>query len=183
MDATLIQESVPNTRTIIDCFEIQCQQPSGLMNESVTFSDYKSRNTFKVLIGCTPSDVVSFVSEAYGGRISDKEVTMRSELIDLLESDDTIMADRGFDIQELVATKGILVNVPPRLEVNKQMPGPDVEKTRRIAELRIHVERCIGRARRFGINTVFPLNMSNHINDIVHVWCSLTNFDVPLVEY
>ena len=109
----------PNTRIIINCFEIQCQRPSGLMNQSVTFSDYKSRNTFKVLIGCTPSGVVSFVSEAYGGRMSDKEVTMRSGLIDLLERDDMIMADRGYDIQELVANKGILVNVPPRLGVNK----------------------------------------------------------------
>lgn len=174
----------PNTRIIIDCFEIQCQRPSGLMNQSVTFSDYKSRNTFKVLIGCSPSGLVSFVSEAYGGRMSDKEVTMQSGLIDQLERGDMIMADRGFEIQELVATEGILVNVPPRLGGNKQMPGPDVEKTRRIAELRIHVERCIGRARRFEIlNTVFPLNMSDHINYIVHVCCFLTNFDVPLVEY
>ena len=70
---------------IIDCYEIQSQRPSGLMNQSITYSDYKSRNTFKVLIGCTPTGLVSFVSEVSGRRISDKDITMRSGLVDLLE--------------------------------------------------------------------------------------------------
>ena len=37
----------PNTRIIIDCYEIECQHPSGLMNQSVTYYQYKSRNTWK----------------------------------------------------------------------------------------------------------------------------------------
>ena len=53
-----------------------------------------------------------------------------------------IMADCGFEIQELVASKGTLVYKPLCLAQPKQMFGPDVEL---LAEYRIHIERCIGR--------------------------------------
>ena len=35
-----------NIRVIIDCYEIECQRPSGLLNSSKTYSQYKSRGKF-----------------------------------------------------------------------------------------------------------------------------------------
>ena len=51
----VFQLCYPNTQIITDCYEVPCQHPSGLTTQSLTFSDYKSRNTFKVLIARVPT--------------------------------------------------------------------------------------------------------------------------------
>ena len=58
------KKNLPNTFIIIDCYKIESQCPTGLMNSSITYSQCKCRNIWKTLVGFTPSGLVSFVSDA-----------------------------------------------------------------------------------------------------------------------
>ena len=60
---------------IVDCFE----RPSNLQVRAYTWSNYKHKNTVKVLIGIVPQGSVAIVSEGWGGHVSDKYITNHQE--------------------------------------------------------------------------------------------------------
>ena len=104
------------------------------------------------LIGITPQGTVSFISEGWGGRVSDKHLTENSGLLDHLTPGDVILADRGFDIQESVGLFCSTIKIPAFTKGKKQLSGIEVEQTQRIANVRIHVERVIGNiGKKYGI--------------------------------
>ena len=133
---------------IIDCFEIFIDRPSNLLARAQTFSSYKHHNTVKVLIGITPQGTISFVSKAWGGRTSDKFLTENCGIIDKLLPGDLVLADRGFTIQELLMFKQAQLAIPAFTRGKDQLDPVEVEETRNIANVRIHVERIIGLLRR-----------------------------------
>ena len=178
----IFKKEYPNTRIIIDATEFAIERPSSLLNQSSTFSSYKNRNTVKVLVGITPSGTISFVSQSYEGSISDRKLVELSGLLQMLEPGDEVMADKGFLIQDLLAPIGVRLNVPPLLQSKSQMPTDDIVITKKIAQLRVHVERAIDRVKEFRIlQNVLPSSMWDSINEVIYVCCMLTNFSPPLV--
>ncbi len=99
------KEQYPETRVILDCTEHFIEMPSSFRAQSNTYSAYKSHNTAKGLIGIALNGFVTFISNLYGGHISDKQITELCGIVDLLEPKDMVMADRGFDIQHILAAK------------------------------------------------------------------------------
>ena len=171
----------PQTRCIIDATELFIKLPSNPSAQQLTFSNYKNHNTAKALVGITPSGALCFISDLYGGNISDKKLTVECGILKLLEYGDSIMADRGFTIED-VLPPAVSLNVPPTLNDTGQLTENECTTTRRIASVHIHVERAIERIKNYKILHVIPINMHNSVNQLFFVCAVLTNFLPPLVE-
>lgn len=92
-------QSFNNLRVILDCTELMAQRSSNLDVRKKTFSNYKHYDTAKFLVGISPNLAVNYVSKAWGGRASDKHITlMSSGLMNNLSEGESVMADRGFNI-------------------------------------------------------------------------------------
>ena len=142
------QESFGKTvAIIIDCFEVFIERPSNLQACASTWSNYKHRNTAKLLIGIIPQETVAFISEVWGGRVSDKYLTEHCGILKKLLPGDTVLADRGFDIADSVASMRANLYIPAFTRGKPQLSAKEVEETRRIANVRIHVEHVIGLVR------------------------------------
>ena len=92
-----------NLRAIIDCTEFYVEKPGKPSSQRSTYSQYKSSNTFKLLISMSPILHFNFVSKLYSGSISDKEIVNVSGFLEKLNPGDAVMADKGFNIQDLLA--------------------------------------------------------------------------------
>ena len=157
------------------------QRPKSMISQAVTWSDYKSHNTFKFLIGISPSGFITFVSDCYGGMASDRFICMDSGFFDLLERDDEIMADRGFQIKEDLLLRFCSLSIPPGARIKSQMTSSECKKTKDVANLRIHVERAINRLKTYRIlKTTMPITVLHLADDIIRTCGSIVQLKTTL---
>ena len=98
--------------------------------------DYKHHNTLKFLVGIAPSGYITFLSDCYGGRASDKHRVLDSGFLDLLKRDDHVMAGRGFQIKEDLLMKFCSLLIPPGARAKSQFTEEEIKKNKRSCELK-----------------------------------------------
>ena len=72
--------------------------------------------------------------------MSDKFLTENCGIVNKLLPDDLLLVDRGFTIHESVMLKQAQLAIPAFTKGKEQLDPVDVEKTRGIANVHIHVE-------------------------------------------
>ena len=62
----------------------------------------------------------------------------------MLEHGDTVLADRGFTITDDIALRGAKLVIPSFTKGKTQLSQKEVETSKQLSQVRIHVERIIG---------------------------------------
>ena len=178
---------------VVDCFEIFCERPTSLEPRAQTWSNYKQHNSVKFLIGIAPQGVISFISNAWGGRVSDVYITENCGVLDNLMPGDLLLADRGFTIQDSVGLLCAEVKTPTFTRGKNQLSKFEVESSRQLSRVRIHVERVIGviRQKYTMLQSTLPINVimcngkeeRSIIDKILTVCCALCNCCDSVVNF
>lgn len=98
------------------------------------------------------------------------------------------MADRVFNIGDLLTLRRDTLNIPPFTHKcpqgkGKRLNANEVRKTRKIANLRIHVERAIRRLKCFKLlSNIIQLKFKPMCNLILKSAAFFWNIDKPLVK-
>ena len=88
------KKNYPDCRAIIDCFEIKTEVPSKVDHAVLGYSHYKKSFTIKVLVCIAPCGLIQFISQGFGGRATDGQITIMSGFIYFVKYGMKIMADK-----------------------------------------------------------------------------------------
>ena len=133
------------------------------------------------MVSITPNGFINFVSKGYGSRASDKQIVERSGFMNEIRRGEKVMADKGFNISDLLALQHAELAMPPGRKGAFQMPKKDVLKTKDIANRRIQVEQVIRRIKNFNIlKYEVPLSLIHIVDEVVIICSAICNLMPPI---
>ena len=113
---------------------------------------------------------------------SDKERTEQCGFVKQLKGSDVIMADKGFNVQDLFALKHVRLLAPP-IMAKGNVSSKTTTMTSRIATAQAHVELIIRKSKCFELITgVIPLTLKLYTSSIIRVSTCLVNLNPFIVN-
>ncbi|XP_022805408.1 uncharacterized protein LOC111342575 [Stylophora pistillata] len=134
---------------VIDCTDIEIAAPKLMSQQNATCSTYRGMNSFKVITGVAPNEVITYVTDLFPGSVSVNVMVKESGFRKHLSAGDLVLTDKGFIISDVVP-RGVSVNIPPFLN-NGKFTESEARATKSIARCRIHVECANARLNSFRI--------------------------------
>ncbi|XP_049522140.1 uncharacterized protein LOC125944817 [Dermacentor silvarum] len=172
-----------DVRIVLDCTEVEVEKSHCASCRILTYSHYKGVHTVKVLVGVSPGALITFLSDCFGGRASDKACVDDSNILGRLEPfKDDVMVDKGFNIDSRCVSLGIGVVQPPFLRKQAQFSQEDAAKTLQVARARVHVERAIQRLKLFRIlKGPLPWEMLAVVDEAMIIIAGIVNLSAPVL--
>ena len=167
-----------NLMVILDCTELRSEKSTNLKARKQMFSNYKGMDTVKFAVSLGRNLCVNYVSKAYGGRASDKFITLDcDDMLKALPPGCKVMTDRGFNVGEYLNKLGVKLIIPNfKGRGRTQMTEKELNSSENIAMARIHVERIIQRIRTYHIlEKTVKLSSKDLIEQMFTACAYLTN--------
>ncbi|CAN7976849.1 unnamed protein product [Ixodes persulcatus] len=173
-----------DVRVVLDCTEVQVEKSHCASCRILTYSQYKGGHTAKALVGVSPAGLITFLSNGFGGRASDKACVEKSGVLNKLTSfEDDVMVDKGFSMDAMCGKLGLGVVQPPFLRSQTQFSAEDANRTVKIARARVHVERAIQRMKVFKVlKGPVPWEMVAALDDIMIIIAGIVNVSAPILS-
>lgn len=94
-----------------------------------------------------------------------------------------MLADRGFDIEEELRERNIKWNIPAFLKGREHFEDKELDDSRKVANVRIHIERAVRKVKEFQIlSGTVPLTLGPSLENIWIICCHLANFTGNLIN-
>ena len=114
----------------------------------------------------------------------DKKITKESGFFNKVSMFDCIVLGRGFNIKEEVSALGATVKIPSFMKGKKQLSGREVDSPKQLSSVRTHVERVIGRIKKFRLlPTTLPLTQVDLLDDIMVIVFGLVYKNNSVVSF
>ena len=152
-----------------------------MLAQSKTCSDYKHHNTWKWLVGVTLNGQVSFLSDLWGGQMS--QTNHMGKLSTGFTG--TCWQCHGRPWIRYIKNSSLWHSRQHATTLGwaDQMTAAETEETMSIASVQIHVEGAIGRIKTSHIlDGTLPNTLTPYATQIAVVCGLLTNFLLPLLE-